>query len=330
MEKRQLGRDGLTVSAVGLGCMGMSEFYGSRDDTESIATIHRALDLGVNLLDTADIYGPFTNEELVGKAIARRRGEVTLATKFGIVRGEDPQSRAANGRPEYVRSACEASLRRLRVETIDLYYQHRVDPNTPIEDTVGAMSQLVKEGKVRFLGLSEAGPQTLRRACAVQQITALQSEYSLWTRDPEARVLPTCRELGIGFVAYSPLGRGFFTGRFRSPDDFEAGDFRRSTPRFQGGNFSRNLELVRRIEQMAAEKGCRPAQLALAWVLAQGRDIVPIFGTKRRSYLEENLGALRIELTRQDLDRLNALVPPGIAAGDRYPEQTMKLIESAQ
>jgi len=329
MEKRRLGRDGLTVSAMGLGCMGMSEFYGHRDDEESIATIHRALDLGVTFLDTADIYGPFANEELVGRAIRGRRDEVILATKFGIVRTEDPRYRGVNGRPEYVRSACEASLRRLGIGTIDLYYQHRVDPKTPIEETVGAMARLVEEGKVRHLGLSEAGPATLRRACAVHPITALQSEYSLWTREPEEAVLPACRELGIGFVAYSPLGRGFLTGRIKRFEDLEPDDFRRFSPRFQGENFQKNLELVGHIEEVAAKKGCTPAQLALAWVLAQGEDIVPIPGTKRRGYLVENLGAVEVRLTKEDLARIGEIAPQGAAAGPRYPEQMMNIIRQA-
>jgi len=327
MQQRKLGNQGLTVSALGLGCMGMSEFYGSRDDKESLATIHRALELGVTLLDTADIYGPFLNEELVGQAIKGRRGAVVLATKFGIVRSPtDPQVRGINGRPDYVRVACEASLKRLGVETIDLYYQHRVDPNTPIEDTVGALAELVWAGKVRFIGLSEAGPQTVRRAHAVHPLSAVQTEYSLWTRDPEDAVLPTCRELGIGFVAYSPLGRGFLTGHIKRFEDLPDNDYRRQTPRFQGENFQRNLDLVARIEAIAAEKGCTPAQLALAWVLAQSEDIVPIPGTKRRTYLEQNLGALEIELSATEIERINAVALPGIAAGLRYPEAMLQLV----
>jgi aryl-alcohol dehydrogenase-like predicted oxidoreductase len=320
VKTRTLGKSGLTVSAIGLGCMSMSDFYGRRDDVESMATIHRALDEGVSFLDTADMYGPHTNEELVGRALRGRRGGVVIATKFGIVRGPDPMTREINGRPEYVRSACEGSLRRLGVETIDLYYQHRVDPNTPIEDTVGAMAQLVGEGKVRFLGLSEAPPRTLRRACAVHPIAALQTEYSLWSRDPEGEILATCRELGVGFVAYSPLGRGFLTGQIKNFEDFEPDDFRRYSPRFQGENFQKNLKLVERIEAMAAEKGCTPAQLALAWVLAQGEDIVPIPGTKRRQYLLENLAALELKLSADDLGRINEIAPKGVAAGLRYPQ----------
>ena len=326
MKQRKLGRNGPMVSVMGLGCMGMSDFYGHRDDQESIATIHRALDLGVNLLDTADVYGPFTNEELVGRAIRGRRDQVFLATKFGIVRGADPNVRGVNGRPEYVRAACEASLRRLGVDVIDLYYQHRVDLDTPIEDTVGAMADLVREGKVRFLGLSEAGPKTIRRAHAAHPITALQTEYSLWSRDPEDEVLPTCRELGIGFVAYSPLGRGFLTGQIKRFEDLAADDYRRRSPRFQGDNFQRNIELVRRIEAIAAKKRCRPSQLALAWVLAQGEDIVPIFGTKRRAYLEENLAALDVELTARDLKRISEVAPHGVAAGARFSEAMMGLV----
>ena len=328
MQTRNLGHTGLEVSAQGLGCMGMSEFYGPGDDAESIATIHRALEIGVFFLDTADVYGPYKNEELVGRAIKGRRDEVTLATKFGIVRDpKDPNVRGVSGKPDYVHKSCEASLRRLGVETIDLYYQHRVDPNTPIEDTVGAMAELVREGKVRFLGLSEASPETLRRAMKVHPITALQTEYSLWTRDPESNgVLDTCRELGVGFVAYSPLGRGFLTGQFRRFEDLAPDDYRRNSPRFQGENFQKNLDLVRKVNELAAEKGCKPSQLALAWVMAQGDDIVPIPGTKRRKYLEENAAAADLNLSQEDLARLDEVFPANAAAGQRYPEHMMALV----
>jgi aryl-alcohol dehydrogenase-like predicted oxidoreductase len=323
MEHRDLGTQGLTVSAQGLGCMGMSEFYGSADEGEAIATIHRALELGITLLDTADVYGPFTNERLVGEAIADRRDEVVLATKFGIARDpEDPTARGVNGRPEYVHQACDASLRRLAIDHIDLYYQHRVDPDVPIEETVGAMAELVDAGKVRFLGLSEAAPATIRRAHAVHPISALQSEYSLWSRDMEEEVLPTIRELGIGLVAYSPLGRGFLTGRIEAADDLEQGDFRRNNPRFQGENLSRNLELVNRVKEIARDKDCTPGQLALAWVMAQGDDVVPIPGTKRRTYLEQNVAAVELELDTSDLQRLDEAAPVGAAAGDRYPDMS--------
>jgi aryl-alcohol dehydrogenase-like predicted oxidoreductase len=326
VDQRNLGSEGLIVSELGLGCMGMSEFYGTGDEEESIATIHRAIELGVTFLDTADMYGPFTNERLVGKAIADRREAVVLATKFGNVRGENGERLGISGEPDYVRRACDASLQRLGVETIDLYYQHRVDPEVPIEETVGAMSELVEAGKVRYLGLSEAAPETIRRAHAVHPITALQTEYSLFTRDPEEEILPTLRELGIGFVAYSPLGRGFLTGQIQSPDDFGEGDFRRTAPRFQGDNFQKNLELVERVKEIAAEKGATPGQLALAWLLHQGEDIVPIPGTKRRKYLEENAAATEIVLTAEDLRRIDEVAPRGAAAGERYNEASMRSV----
>jgi len=326
MKTRKLGQQGLTASAQGLGCMGMSDFYGIRDEKEAVATIRHALELGVNFLDTSDAYGPFTNEVLVGSAIKGRRNRVVLATKFGIVRSADPAYRGINGRPEYVRSACDASLKRLGVDHIDLYYQHRVDAGVPIEDTVGAMSDLVSAGKVLYIGLSEAGVDTICRAHATHPLSALQSEYSLWTRDPEDELLPLLRELGIGLVAYSPLGRGFLTGQLKSPDDLAADDYRRTTPRFQGENFTRNLELVERIEAIAGRKGITPGQLALAWVLAQGEDIVPIPGTKRRSYLEENVAAGAVVISAAEMAGIAEALPRGAACGGRYPEAMMGLV----
>lgn len=327
METRPLGSQGLIVSSLGLGCMGMSEFYPPMDDAESVATMHRALDLGVTMLDSADMYGPFTNERLVGGAIRDRRDGVIIATKFGNVRGEDGSFHGINGSPEYVRSACDASLQRLGIAHIDLYYQHRVDTTVPIEETVGAMAGLVAAGKVRYLGLSEANPSTIRRAHAVHPISALQTEYSLWSRDPEGEIFETCRELGIGFVPYSPLGRGFLTGRFTSPDDIPQNDRRKAFPRFQEENFERNLAVVRGLQALAARKGCTVAQLALAWVLAQGRDIVPIFGCKRRKYLEENLGAADVTLTASDRAEIEGIAPKGTAAGRRYPEAAMGSVD---
>jgi aryl-alcohol dehydrogenase-like predicted oxidoreductase len=322
MKTRKLGSQGLTVSELGLGCMGMSEFYGTGDEAESIATIHRALELGVTLLDTADMYGPFTNEQLVGKAIASHRNQVVLATKFGVQRSEDKGFRGINGSPEYVHQACDASLQRLGIDYIDLYYLHRVDPKVPIEETVGAMTELVQQGKVRYIGLSEAAPATIRRAASVHPITALQTEYSLWSRDPEDEILPTVRELGIGFVPYSPLGRGFLSGSITSLNDLAADDFRRNSPRFQGENFNKNLQLVERVKEIAAEKGVTPGQLAIAWLLAQGDDIVPIPGTKRRAYLEENVAAVDITLTQEELDRIDQVAPKNVAVGDRYPDMS--------
>jgi aryl-alcohol dehydrogenase-like predicted oxidoreductase len=326
VKTRSLGSQGLVVSALGLGCMGMSEFYLPMDDAESVATIHRAIELGVTLFDTADMYGPFKNERLLGEALRGLRDQVIVATKFGNVRGEDGSFRGINGSPEYVRSACEASLRRLGVSHIDLYYQHRVDTNVPIEETVGAMADLVRAGKVRYLGLSEAGPSTIRRAHAVHPISALQSEYSLWTRDPEGELLQTCRELGIGFVPYSPLGRGFLTGRLKAPSDLQDDDRRKIFPRFQDENFARNLEIVNRLETVASRKRCTLAQLALAWVLGQGHDIVPIFGSKHRKYLKENLGALDVTLSGNELAELDSIVPRGAAAGQRYPDSGMATV----
>jgi aryl-alcohol dehydrogenase-like predicted oxidoreductase len=327
MEKRRLGKNGPLVSALGLGCMGMSEFYGARDDAESIETIHRSIELGMTFLDTADVYGYGDNEVLVGNAIRGIRNKIFVATKFGIVRDKaNPQVRSVSGKPEYVRQSCDASLKRLGVDTIDLYYQHRVDPNTPIEETVGAMAGLVRAGKVRHIGLSEAGPATIRRAAAVHPIAALQTEYSLWTRDPEDEVLPTTRELSIAFVAYSPLGRGFLTGQYKRFEDLASDDYRRFSPRFQGENFQKNLDLVARVEDIAKEKECTPSQLALAWLLAQGEDIIPIPGTKRRKYLEENVGGMSVTLTADDLRRIDEVAPHGAASGARYPEHMMALI----
>ncbi|HKI45204.1 MAG TPA: aldo/keto reductase [Balneolales bacterium] len=328
MQTRILGKQGPVVSVVGLGCMGMSEFYGSTNDSESIKVIHEAIDRGVTFFDTADMYGVGHNEQLVGKAIKDRRDKVVLATKFGIVRGDDHSFRGVNGHPDYVRKACEASLKRLDVDHIDLYYQHRVDTNVPIEDTIGAMAELVKEGKVKYIGMSEAAPKTLKKASKVHQITALQTEYSLWSRDPEDEIIPTCRELGIGFVAYSPLGRGFLTGRYQSPDDFEDDDFRKYNPRFQGENFTKNLQLVDKINELAKKKNCNPAQLAIAWLLHQGQDIVPIPGTKHMRYLHQNIEAADLTFTKEELVEIDRIAPQGAAAGTRYPEDRMSTVNN--
>jgi aryl-alcohol dehydrogenase-like predicted oxidoreductase len=323
MKMRALGNQGLVVSELGLGCMGMSEFYGDRDEQEAIATLHRALDLGLNFLDTADMYGPFTNEQLVGRAIQGQRDQVVIATKFGNVRSAEGGWLGISGKPEYVQQCCDASLQRLGIDVIDLYYQHRVDVTVPIEETIGAMAELVQQGKVRYLGMSEAAPATIRRAQAIHPISALQTEYSLWSREPEDEILPTLRELGIGFVPYSPLGRGFLTGAITSPDDFAPDDYRRNSPRFQGENFDKNLQLVEQVKAIATEKAITPGQLALAWLLAQGEDIVPIPGTKRRTYLEENIAATAVTLTDEDMNRINRAAPKGVAAGDRYAAQSM-------